>query len=478
MPIDIKTPNSPGWWLKQCYDKLAARADLLTDLYGRYDGDAKLPPSMASAPEAARTFFRTSRTNFAEMIVKAVLYRLRVAFIMTAADSDETGDADALRLWRAAGMVQASKDSMRNALIAGDGYLIATMRRSKPIVTAEDPRNTVTIHDPVFQSEILALGKFYHDPIEPADYALLRRPGRVFVAKFPRKAPSPTGSPVAFGRAWQWDETVGGEAGQALPMGEDEGTFTFRLRDDEGVGEFRRHRDPLDRIDHLVLQGMVIATLQAFKQRGIFVSSEDMPDEDPDTGQLIDYNDIFTADPAALWKLPETAKMWESGAVDTTPIVTMVTKEMEKLAAVTFTSMSVFTPEGANQSAQGASLVREGQTFKIEDRQERFGDTFAQVAAAIFKMAGRGDIADPDTIRMGWASPERYGLSERAQAAFSAAQAGVPWRTIMRDIMGYGPEQVDRMMSERMEDMLLLPAETTPAEPGELPGVPGADANA
>lgn len=461
MPIDIKTPQTPGWWLKLCYDKLSARAPLLRDLYARYDGNAPLPESMIGAPDAARRFFRTSRTDFAEMVVKAVLYRLKVRYIMTARDSGDTGDAEAWRQWRRAGMVQASQDAIRNALIFGNAYFIGSIRRGQPIVTAEDPRNTITVHDPVFQSEILALGKFYHDPLEPADYAYLLRPGRVFTAKFPRRAPSPPGVGVAFGRAWQWDETRGGEAGLALPSGFEDAMLGFRLRNDEGVGEFKRHRDVFDRIDHLVLQGMVIATLQAFKQRAIHVSSEDMPDDDPDTGEPIDYNAIFTADPAALWKLPETAKMWESGAVDMTPISTMVMKEMEKAAAVTFTSLSVFTPESANQSATGASLVREGQTFKVEDRQERFGDVLADVAATIFQLAGQAEIADRDSIRIGWAPAERYGLSERTEAARAAKDAGVPWSTIMRDIMGYSPEQVQRMESDRLNDLLLLPAEAS-----------------
>lgn len=462
--IDVDTPHSPGWWLKRCYTKLEARQPLLADLYGRYEGDAKLPVSLRNAPDTAREFFRTARTNFAEMIVKAVLYRLRVAYLLTAAESNDSGDSEAWRLWRRAGMVQASKDSMRNALIAGDGYFIGAVRNGYPVVTAEDPRQTVTIHDPVFQSEILALAKFFHDSVNDRDYAFLHRPGRVHVATRKRKVRG-ANQEVRFNSSWDWSTEHGGANGQPLPAGFEDDLLGFRMRDDEGIGEFQRHRDVLDRIDHLVLQGMVIATLQAFKQRAIHVSAEDMPDEDPETGEAINYDDVFSADPAALWKLPETAKMWESGAVDTTPITAMVTKEMEKASAVTFTSLSVFTPEGANQSAQGASLVREGQTFKVEDRQERFGDTLSMVAAAIFRMAGRADIADPDTITIGWGPAERYGLTERTTAAVAAKNAGVPWRTIMRDVMGYEPERVDRMATERMDDMLLLPAEASQTVP-------------
>ena len=164
------------------------------------------------------------------------------------------------------------------------------------------------------------------------------------------------------------------------------------------------------------------------------------------------------SDPGALWKLPASADMWESGAVDLVPITTMATKQLEQLSAVTFTPLSVFTPEGANQSAQGASLVREGMTFKVEDKQDRIGEAHEHVASLIFRMAGL-DVGDRDVIRMIWAPAERYGLAEKGDAAVKAKGAGVPWRTIMRDIWQFTPEQVARMETERMSYQLLFPAE-------------------
>ena len=44
-----------------------------------------------------------------------------------------------------------------------------------------------------------------------------------------------------------------------------------------------------------MLQRMTIATIQAFKQRAF----KGLPKTDPDTGEEIDYDSIFTADPGA-----------------------------------------------------------------------------------------------------------------------------------------------------------------------------------
>lgn len=473
MAIDVDTYDTPGWWLKRLQTKLELRRQRIDPLYARYSGDTPLPESLLDAPETAVKFYRTARTNFAEMLIKTVGYKTKVSCIQTPRDSGETGDAEAWAAWRRAGMLVEGPDIVRNMLVAGDGYAIVAKDEDGPAATSEDPRQVVTIHDPVRQSRIRAAGKFFADDDEGRAYAYLYRDGRVWVAvKVGRAGRAPR---VRFSQAWDWDTTQGGADGEAIPDG---GMPVVRYRNDEGVGDFERHTDLLDRVDHLVLQAMVVATLQAFKQRAIKVSPADMPDKDPDTGELIDYAEMFVASPDALWKLPETAEMWESGAVDVGPINTMVKDQLIHVSAVTFTPLSAFSPEGANQSAQGASLVREGSTFKVEDKQARVGAAHAMVAAKVFALSGDEELAkltDPHQITIGWAPAERFSLSERADAAVKAKAAGVPWRTIMREIMQFSPEQVQRMESERMSDAVLFPAEAAQTTAADVAPAPVAD---
>jgi hypothetical protein len=468
--IDVKTPESPGWWLRRCSVKLEARTKRIDPLFARYEGNAPVPSSLANAPDAAKHFFCVSRTNFAEMVVRAVRYRLRVAGILTAASMDEVGDAEAYDLWRRSGMAHEHHDVNRNTLVAGDAYVLCAEYKGKPAATAEDPRQVVTIHDPVRQSEILAAAKLFHDDVADVDLGYLflpgdteDGPGRRWVAKRSRKMPR-KGAPPFTASGWEWDTDSGGANGESVPVS----MPMVRFRNEEGVGEFERHLDILDRIDHLILQGMVIATLQAFKQRAIQVPAADMPDVDPKTGVEIDYNDVFTADPGALWKLPETAKMWESGAVDLTPITTMATKEIERLSAVTFTPMSMFTPEAANQSAAGASLVKEGLTTKVEDKQARLEGPYAQVLSILGRIAGIKTLKDPFTIKIRWAPAERYSLGEKADAGMKAKAADVPWRTRMRQVWQMDPEDIERMASERMDDEALASL-LTPPPPNATP---------
>jgi hypothetical protein len=54
-----------------------------------------------------------------------------------------------------------------------------------------------------------------------------------------------------------------------------------------------------------------------------------------------------------------------------------------------------------------------------------------------------------------WAPPERFSLAERYDAASKAQAAGVPWHTVMTDILQFSPQQVERMAGERSADALI-----------------------
>lgn len=455
MSIDVKTKGSPGWYLKRLSDKLQERQPLLTDLFARYEGEAPVPSSLNHAPESAKAFFKASRTAFAEMVVKAVKYPLKLQAVTTAADDSETGDEAAYRMLVRSGMLSEADDVVRTMLIAGNGYAITAKHEGQPTYTAEDPRQVVTIHDPVVQAKILVAGKFFYHAEDEASYAYLYRRGgvdtnaRVWRAVYPGRRVS---GAVRFGPSWSWDEEYGGAEGREVP--DTTGLMpVFRYRNEEGVSEFKRHRDLLDRLDHMVLQGMTIATYQAFKQRAIKVDDEALEDED---GNEVDLNEVLSADPGAVWKLPATADLWESGNVDLTPVWTGMERFTQQLSAVTFTPLAMFSPEGQNQSAAGSAFAREGRTFKIEDRQARVGFVHAHALSALFRMGGDDERAPVEGIEIVWRPAERYSLSEKADAATKYKAAGVPWRTIMSEVLQFTPRQIQRMESERLDDEMLV----------------------
>lgn len=461
--IPTSEVGSDGWYLNRCWRKLKARRKRIDALLARFENQAPLPQSLMQAPDAAKRFYRASRTGFAEMIVKAVKYPLRVQGVLTDADPDsaDMGDAIAEKMLISSNMADEIDDVHRLSLVTGDGYAIISMHKDQPVYTAEDPREVVTIHDPVVQAERIVAAKFAWDGERGHAVAYLYKQTGVRRAIPTRREWRERGTVAFSPAAWEWE---GEEEGYPdLVMGT---VPVLRYRNEEGVGEFERHDGLLDRLEHMIVQGMTIATLQAFKQRAIHVSQEDMPDED-EAGDPIDYDDILSADPGALWKLPETSKVWESGNVDLTPVWTGMEKFTQQLSAVTFTPLAMFSPEGQNQSAAGAGFAREGRTFKIEDRQDRLGRVHAEALALLFALAKDKERARREAIQFIWRPAERYSLSEKGDAMTKYKAGGVPWRSRMIDVGQYTPRQVQRMEAERLADELLFPADVTANQPVE-----------
>lgn len=468
--IETQTLGSPGWWLERLLKKLGDRQQRIRVLDEYYCGTAGIPQmAVKDVKDSYRRLMRLARTNFAELVTEAVRERMMPVGFRTGADGDQNGDKEAWRIWQANTLDADSALVHRAALSLGESYVIVGPEDAEitaPLITPEDPREVITEQDPVRKRRTIAALKAFHDDMAGLDVAYVYLPGKVFKATRPRTS---TGEFIFSGGManWSW-----ADSGQNLPAGVMP-VVRFVNRADlagDGVAEFEPHIPVLDRINYTLLNRIEIATLQAFRQRAL----KGVPDKD-ETGDAIDYTDVFSADPAALWLLPAAAEIWESQQVDLGPLRQAIKDDVQDLAAVTRTPLFYLTPEANNGSAEGASLAREGLIFKVNDRLVQFGESWERVMRLAFLFAGntKGN-ADFEIM---WASPERYSLAERYDAASKAQAAGVPWREVMETVLGFSPQQIDRMEAERTNDILLGAALAQQAQPAAgAPGAPGASA--
>lgn len=455
MAIAIEQRQSPGWWMDRLFKKLndRTRLDRLWDLHHRYRGNPPLPEGAEGARELFEAFQRRARTNYAELAVSAVSERLRPVGFRTAVDADENGDAEAARIWKLARLSTVAAEVHDMMLNLGECYVIVGLlsaRTQVPVITAEDPRFMVAEADPTNPYELRAALKWLHDDIEGEDRAYLYLPGEVWVARrkndqaayveIPRNRPTP---PSMFWapQSWDWVEERSGRLGHELMP-----VVPFINKDK--MGEYEKHTDVLDRINLQILNRLCIAALQAFRQRAI----KGLDDEDED-GNEIDWAGVFTSDPAAVWKLPADAELWESGIVDLRQVLEAVKDDVINFAAVSRTPMYYLNPGGANQSADGAAQQREGLMFKAGDRRDRANTPWAEVMALAFTVMGQAERADLAELETLWDDINRLSLAERADAA-SKALNDIPRRSRLRYIWGFDPQTVARMESEWEEEEL------------------------
>lgn len=455
--IDASTsaePFHPNWWLRQLLVDLGERQDRLNLLDQYYRGQQP-PPWGPTNTEAYQRFQAKARSNWASLIVEAPRERMMVNGFRTGADGDELGDREADRIWRANKMRVQSMRLHRAKLSMSDAYAMVgpvDPRIGAPRITVEDPRTCITAHDPADPSYTRAALKVVRDSVTGRDVARLFLPqadGRTAMLVATRPSPA-----VDAGFDWSPSGFKWAPAGVMFPA-----MPVVRFPNRQGVdgstlGEFEDSLDEIDRIDLTILQRMTVAVMQAFRQRAAI---GDLPSVDPITGEDIDWPTILKADPGATWNLPLGVQMWESAGVDLTPILESVKADVRDLMATTRTPMFYVTPDAANGSAEGASLQREGLIFKTRDRIDETSGPWAQVMATAFRFAGDTVRSDLSQIEVIWQPPEQFSLAERYDAASKAQAAGVPWRTIMTEVLQLTPQQVELMEQQRAMDAFLLP---------------------
>mgnify|MGYP006876022427 CR=1 FL=1 len=452
-------PLTPDEWLNRLTAQMDFDRARLRLLRSYMDGNAPLPEGADGCRDAYQQFQRKSRTNFGELIVDAVVERMTISGFRVG--GSHTDDDTARRIWKRWRGKVGSADVHRDMVGLSTGYVMVQPSEAGAVITYERPEQAIAEVDPLNPNITRAGLKVYRDAPERFDRAFLHLPGAVFVYQraFDADPARAANQQPVLTASGGWELVDVRESGQNFVS-----LFPFANRDSKG--EFETHLDVLDRINWGILQRLVITAMQAYRQRGV---KGDMPDEDED-GNEIDYAEMFRPGPGSLWRLPEGAELWESQSTDLTPILSGSKDDITHLAAVTRTPMAALMPDGANQTAEGASFAREGLVSKTNDRVNRATPVWDAVMGAA--LAIEQGMPDPiEDVATQWLPIERRTLAERADAASKATD--IPWRTRMTDIWQYPADQVDDMEEQRERDAALAPrpivvaAEQTSAPPSD-----------
>lgn len=433
----MREENKGGLW-ERTKESQNPKGQPGLDLLHRYiSGEPPLTKVSAGWRETLRPYLRSGRLNVSALVVGSASDRMVPTGWVTSVENDLDGDAVAADVAAENALPIVGADLARHMLTYRRGHLMLSAPRPDsegiPTITAEDPRFMTVATDAITGRPSAAL-KVGVDEWTGKEMSWLFLPGRVQIARVGRD-----------GRAVL-------EQAQPLPGAFRDSIPIFTAENLDGVGEFERHLDTLSRINDGIFERLIIAKYQAFRQRAI----KGLPDKD-ERGDEVDYSDVFSADPGALWQLPANAEMWESQNVDLGPLRMAIKDDLEHLAAVTSTPLHMITPDAASGSAAGAETMREGNTFRIWDRRRRTEQALNRSLSAALTVMGHADRARLRGIRTLWAPTEVQSVTSRAAAMRDASQAGVPFEANAVDFGGYGPSDLPRLRSARGADLLFQP---------------------
>jgi len=443
---------APEEWLPILAKRLDARRPRIDLLRSYVNGDAPLPEAGPNIRASWSAFQKKARTNFADLAVSALAERMIPNGITV---GTAPGDDDRAReVWRENRMDVAFADTLRDMLTVSIGYMVVGRDSfGRPVVTSEKPEYMYAATDPLRPWVARAGIKVWRDEDLETDYAYVWAVEPGLRQKFER--------PMWSGRP---KKLVAKASGNWVPVGDAE-PFTGEpitvFENYDSAGEFEYHTDILDRINKGMLDRLVTSAYQAFRQRAI---EGGLPKVDPETQEPIDYAAIFAPAPGALWDLPADTKIWESQE-SAQSIMAMLQAEKDDIrdfSAVTRTPMSMLVPDGQNQSAEGSEFAKEGLVMKARDRIGRVKPPLASVLTNALRVV-EPDFSD--TVDVSFADPTHASTAERYDAAVKAQTAGVPWRTIMIDILGFSSEKVDAMQTEREEEQLSAQLAVAAAQP-------------
>lgn len=460
---------TPAWWMERLMHKLAARQRRfeLLDSYVRSNPPLPTTPNKGAATEGFEFLRRISRVNWADIIVESVVERMNVLHFT---GTDATAAAEAWRVWTRNEFHADEAQMYRTKATLGEAYGLVGSPDEQlggvPRITFEDPRQMIAEIDVVDKRTVLAALKVFNDDAHHIDRAFLYLPGedggraQLHRATRERRPLDPTAAMLTPSAStfltvegWQWEDPTE-LATTSVPVV----WYPNRLNlKGQTLGEFEHVIDDLDRIILLVLQRVQVAVLQAFRQRAV---RGELPEKDAD-GNLIDYNVVLSADPGALWNLPNGVELWESSGVDLTPILESVKGDVRDLAGRTRTPLYYFYPNEGG-SAEGAVTQREGLIFRANARlKETTGPHQRLMQLALEAMGNQ-----PETpVTAVWLRPDLATLAERYDAAAKANTAGVPWEVVMTDILQFPQDRVEQMRLMRAQAATVAPAADLPPAP-------------
>ncbi len=398
-----------------------------------YDGDHDLVFATQKFQNTFGSLFREFALNLCPAVCDAVRDKLKI----TGFSVDEAAGAgvDAVkretrRIWHANAMATRAGEVHKEALKNGDAYVIVWPNAEGDVtIYPNRARSCTAVYDPEFPGRVIRAAKywrggdkrmrlnlFYADRVEKY---VCERPNESMTADAAAFVPFDDGTGAVV------ENPVG-----AVPV--------FHFANNADIGSPGRSEIdgaiPIqDGLNKSVLDMLVAMEYSAFRQR--WAVGIDM-ERDSTTGQS---KELFETGPGKIWvSTSKEAKFGDFPAADLEQFLKVKDGFRIDMASVTGTPLHYFL-QNTRGFASGESLRKTETRFlaKVRDRQEAFGQVWADVMQTALKMSGIGAGA---RLLTQWEDAAPISDRERLENIVLKQQIGISVKQALAEA-GYGVEE-------------------------------------
>lgn len=457
-------------WLSRLAQGLIDRQPRYQMLEDYACGNFRLPSGDPRYVKALRELQEKSKTNYVGLVTNAPCERMEVQGFRFGNDPDTPADEKANEIWQYNNMDLQSQIAHITAATMSRVYVMVsppTEGDKYPIITVEDPKQTIVEHDPARPNLIRAGLKMWNDDIIGSAMAVVYLPNSIHyfrgkISSYYQNIDYDTLKDRIV-NAGNW-EYFGMEVNPLkevplVPLNWRPGLHGTSMAEAEEGFSIQ------DRINATILDRMIISRAQAYKQRwakGITIPTTDSGHVKP------------PFDPGAdiLWAVESPdAAFGEFKEADITMILKAVRDDVGDFAAITKTPPHYLLGEIVNASGDALKAAETGLVSKTKARIKTAGWTWEKVIKLAFGWLGDRDKQNEVLAETIWADPESRSRAELADAILKETQMGLPAEMAF-ERLGLTPAQIQRAMqlkrAEEMRQAVMMAAQggMNPARPG------------
>ena len=450
------SPGEPLWWLERLCRRLQARHPRFDILEDYAVGNHPLPNGDKRYVKALRDLQKKSRTNYCELIIKAVTERMRIKGFRFGPEGE--ADEDAKKFWDSNEMDLQSVILTNYAATYGVAYAMVEEQdegSEVPYITMESPYQCIIERDPLRPTRYLAGLKLWQDDVAGCVMAVLMTPELIYVYKGRKVAGLSNEDMADFSNRFRHNPIAAGQFELMKVMDNTIGEVPLiEVRWQPEYGDILRAEhegvlDIQDRVNWTVLSRLVITAAQSYRQRWMTGGTTKGPSPRTQNDQKAPF------DPGAdiVWAVSDPdAKFGDFDQADITQVLDSVADDVGAMAAISQTPAGYLINKLANVSGDTMTQDQSALLSKIKNhRHPTMGWFYEKLMKICFKYMGDEEKSNEIEATTLWAEPEIRSLAEKADAFNKLTTAGVDIGLAAELVLDLTPDQIEFLVQKAEE---------------------------